>query len=144
MSEPIQTVCPSCGAINRVPADKPREKANCGKCHRPLFPAEPVNLSAASMQRMVNKSQTPMVVDFWADWCGPCRQMAPEFHQAAQMLAPNVIFGKLDTQTAPEISQMYGIRGIPSMIMFKDGQEVGRKTGALHHEEIAQWVRGFV
>lgn len=144
MSETVQVVCPRCGAINRVPLDKPREGANCGKCHVALFPDHPVELSADSFRRTVAKSEVPMVVDFWADWCGPCRQMAPEFAKAAKMLAGKVRFGKLDTQTAPEIVQIYGIRGIPALILFKEGQEVARITGARHHDDIADWVSAYI
>lgn len=144
MSDTLQVACPTCGAINRVPSDKPREGANCGKCHTPLFPDHPIELSAESFRRLVAKSDVPMVVDFWADWCGPCRQMAPEFAKAAQLLAPQVRFGKLDTQQAPEIVQMFGIRGIPALILFKSGQEVARIAGARHHEDIADWVRQYV
>ncbi len=144
MSDSIQVVCPSCGALNRVPTDKPRNKANCGKCHVPLFPDEPVTLSAASFKRTVAKSQFPVLVDFWADWCGPCRQMAPEFAKAARMMANEVRFAKLDTQTAPEVVQMYGIKGIPALILFKEGQEVARQAGARHHEEIVNWVKSYL
>jgi thioredoxin 2 len=144
MSENLQVVCPSCAAINRVPADKPKNKANCGKCHVPLFPDEPVVLSAQTFKRTVAKSQFPVLVDFWADWCGPCRQMAPEFAKAAKMMSSEVRFAKLDTQTAPEVVQMYGIRGIPALILFKEGQEVARKAGAQHHEDIVNWVKGYL
>ena len=144
MSEPIQIVCPSCAAINRVPTDKDKTKANCGKCHVPLFPDEPVNLSAMTFKRTVAKSQFPVLVDFWADWCGPCKQMAPEFAKAAKMMSTQVRFAKLDTQTAPEVVQMFGIRGIPALILFKEGQEIARKAGAQHHEDIVEWVKGYL
>ncbi len=101
MSDSIQIVCPSCAAINRVPSDKPREKANCGKCHVPLFPGEPVDLSAQTFRRTIAKTDFPVLVDFWADWCGPCKQMAPEFAKAAKLMQNEVRFAKLDTQTAP-------------------------------------------
>lgn len=144
MSEALQVVCPSCLAINRVPTTKPKDKANCGKCHVPLFPDSPVDLSAQTFQRTVAKSEFPVLVDFWADWCGPCKQMAPEFAKAAKMMAADVRFAKLDTQTAPEVVQMFGIRGIPALILFKEGQEVARKAGAQHHEDIVEWVRGYL
>jgi thioredoxin 2 len=144
MSETLQVACPHCGAINRVPSDKPRDGANCGKCHVQLFPDHPIELSAESFRRLVAKSEVPMVVDFWADWCAPCRQMAPEFAKAALMLGGKVRFGKLDTQRAPEIVQMFGIRGIPALILFNRGQEIARITGARHHEDIADWLRQYV
>ena len=144
MSNSVQVVCPSCAALNRVPTDKNKTQANCGKCHVPLFPAEPVDLSAATFKRTVAKSEFPVLVDFWADWCGPCKQMAPEFAKAAKMMQSDVRFAKLDTQTAPEVVQMYGIRGIPALILFKDGQEVARKAGAQHHDDIIDWVKGYL
>lgn len=144
MSESLQVVCPSCGAINRVPGDKPKAKANCGKCHVPLFVEEPVELTAQTFKRTIAKSQFPVLVDFWADWCGPCKQMAPEFAKAAKIMAHGARFAKLDTQTAPEVVQMFGIRGIPALILFKEGQEVARKTGAQHHEDIVDWIKGYL
>ncbi len=144
MSETTQLVCPSCAAINRVPTDKDKSKANCGKCHVPLFPDEPVDLSAATFKRTVAKSQFPVLVDFWADWCGPCKQMAPEFAKAAKLMSNEVRFAKLDTESAPELMQIYGIRGIPALILFKEGQEVARKAGAQHHEDIVDWVKGYL
>ena len=144
MSETVQVVCPSCGAINRVPADRDKSKANCGKCHVPLFSGEPVNLSAQGFQRTIAKSEFPVLVDFWADWCGPCKQMAPEFAKAAMMMKNEARFAKLDTQTAPEMVQMYGIRGIPALILFKQGQEIARKAGVQHHEDIVDWVKSYL
>jgi len=144
MNDPVQTVCPNCLALNRVPDDKPKDKANCGKCHAPLFPDEPTNLTAQSFKRTIAKSEFPVLVDFWADWCDPCKQMAPEFAKAAKMISDKVRFAKLDTESAPQIMPVYNIRGIPALILFKEGVELARLTGVRHHEELVDWLKEYV
>ncbi len=136
-----EIVCPHCLAINRLPPEKPAEAARCGKCRQPLFSGEPVELDGPSFARHLQRNGIPLVVDFWAEWCGPCKMMAPEFRKAAQMLEPQVRFGKLDTEAAPQQAQALGIRSIPTMILFRNGREVARQSGALPAGQIVQWIR---
>ena len=134
-------VCPACAAVNRVPPEKPAEAARCGKCHQPLFSGQPTELSAATFDKMITRNGIPVLVDFWADWCGPCKMMAPEFKKAAQAMEPAVRFAKLDTEAASAQAAAHGIRSIPTMILFKDGREIARQSGAMPAGQIVQWVR---
>lgn len=136
-----EIVCPGCGAINRLPPEKPAGMARCGKCREPLFQGRPTGLDAAGLARHISRDSIPVVVDFWADWCGPCKMMAPEFVKAAQALEPQLRFAKLDTEAAPEAAAAHGIRSIPTMILFKGGREVARQSGAMPAGQIVQWLR---
>ncbi len=134
-------VCPACSAVNRVPPERSATAAKCGKCHAPLFDGHPVALGAGSFEKHLSRNSIPVVVDFWADWCGPCKMMAPEFQKAAQALEPEVRFAKLDTEAAPDQAARHGIRSIPTMILFQDGREIARQSGAMPAGHIVQWVR---
>ena len=114
---------------------------DCGQCHRPLFAGAPLELDAASFDRHVARSHIPVLVDFWAPWCEPCRQMAPAFAQAARELEPRVRLAKLNTEDHPTIAGRYAIRSIPTMILFRQGREVARISGALGAADIARWVQ---
>ncbi len=136
-----EIVCPGCGAVNRLPPEKPAGMARCGKCREPLFQGRPSELDARGLARHIARDSIPVVIDFWADWCGPCKMMAPEFVKAARALEPHVRFAKLDTEAAPEAAAAHGIRSIPTMILFKGGRELARQSGAMPAEQIVRWLR---
>ena len=141
MSESLQIVCPHCDAINRVPLGSIRQKAKCGRCKQRLFEGRPLELNRVKCQKHLNQIQIPLVVDFWAPWCGPCRMMAPIFTQAAHQLEPEVRLAKLNTEEEQEIAGSLAIRSIPTLIMFKNGHEVVRQPGVMQLTQLVNWVR---
>ena len=141
MSDSLHVVCPHCAAINRLPAERLPEGPNCGQCKTALFVGEPVSLNATSFDRHIGRSDLPVVVDFWAPWCGPCRMMAPAFQQAAADLEPRVRLAKLNTEEAQQLAARFNIRSIPTLAIFKQGREVARQSGALDLASLKRWIQ---
>ena len=139
-AEMVVVACPSDASLNRVPRAKLGQNPKCGKCHKPLFQGKAVELNAQNFDAYALKSDLPLVIDFWAEWCGPCRMMTPNFERAATLLEPRVRLAKLDTEAEPAIAQRYGLRGIPSMVMIRKGREITRTSGAMPTSAIVTWV----
>lgn len=140
MTEALQTVCPSCAAINRFPAARLRDAPICAKCKHPLFQGKPLALDGATFDRHVTRSDVPLVVDFWAEWCGPCKMMAPVFEQAARQLEPDIRFAKVDTDAEQGIAGRFAIRSIPTLIAFRGGREIARQAGAMPLQALTAWI----
>jgi thioredoxin 2 len=141
MAEPLIVVCPHCHAANRVPAERLADGGTCGKCKGRLFEAEPAELDADSFDKHVGRSDLPVVVDFWAPWCGPCRMMAPAFAQAARQLEPRYRLVKVNTEEEQALAARFGIRSIPTLAIFKGGREVARQAGAMDAAGLARWIQ---
>ena len=140
MSEARKVVCPSCNTTNAIPAERLGDGPKCGQCKDDIFTAHPVELNQSSFSRHVLSNDIPMLVDFWAPWCGPCLKMAPAFTEAAQQLEPNVRLAKLNTEDEQAIGAQYGIRSIPTMVLFKGGKEIARQSGAMMAGDIVRWA----
>jgi thioredoxin 2 len=136
----MELACPHCLAVNRVPDERLADAPKCGQCGSPLLPGAPVDLSADSFDRFIAKAGLPVLVDFWAGWCGPCKMMAPIFQQVAAEMGTRVRFAKVDTEAHPQVSMRHHIKGIPSLILFRNGAEAARVSGAMEAHALKRWL----
>ena len=141
MSDSQHIVCPHCDAVNRVATARLADQPVCGKCTRELFLAKPLDVTSARFARHIERNDIPVLVDFWAAWCGPCKMMAPAYHQAAQRLEPAIRLLKVDTEAVQDVAARYNIRSIPTLALFRNGREVARQPGAMDTASIIGWVQ---
>jgi len=144
MSDNIEVVCGHCDSVVRLPGDRVKDAPRCPKCHSPLFQGKPIELTAANFDRHLSRSGVPVVVDFWAPWCGPCIAMAPYYEATAQKLEPKLRFAKLNTQDEPAPAGRFNIRSIPTLIVFRGGEEIARQSGAMDTNGLTRWLSSVV
>ncbi|WP_139558605.1 thioredoxin TrxC [Methylotetracoccus oryzae] len=142
MTGSLRLVCPHCSSVNRLPADRLNDGGRCGRCKRPLFVGEPVELNTANFHTHLTGGDLPLVIDFWAPWCAPCRVMAPAFAQAARSLEPHYRLARLDTEAYPRLAEPFHIRSIPTLLLLQGGREVRRQSGVVDVGSIIRWVTG--
>lgn len=137
----LHIVCPHCHATNRVPADRLHASPQCGACHQALFTAQPIELTENNFNRHIANNNIPILVDFWAPWCGPCRMMAPAFAKAAATLEPGMRLVKVNTEEEQGLAARYNIRSIPTLILFNGGREIARQSGAMSEHDLVRWAQ---
>ena len=144
MTATTNIVCPHCDTVNRIPAARLGDRPVCGKCKQSLFTGHPLVLKDGNFNQQLSRSDIPVVVDFWAPWCGPCKMMAPAYEQAAGQLEPRVRLAKLNTEEAQQTAGKFAIRSIPTMVLFDHGREVARQSGAMNLPQLVQWIEGQI
>lgn len=141
MAQSRHLVCPHCDAVNRIPVQKLNDNPRCGRCKESLFDGKPVELSSQTFDKHLKRNDIPLVVDFWAPWCGPCKMMAPHFKTATSQMEPNARLAKLNTEQAQAVAARYNIRSIPTVAIFRNGREVARQAGAMDARTLTNWIR---
>lgn len=136
----LHVACAHCGALNRIPDSRLADAPNCGRCKRPVFNAAPLELTPANFDNLAQRSDLPLLIDFWAAWCGPCQMMAPVFEQAARRLEPRIRLAKLNTEQWPDLAGRFNIRSIPTLVMLHRGREIARQSGAMPLEALLGWA----
>jgi thioredoxin 2 len=143
-SDILHIACPHCAAINRLHPQRLQDHPNCGQCRQPLFTGHPAELTTTRFVTHLTRNDIPLLVDFWAPWCGPCKMMAPQFEQAARLLEPRVRLVKVNTEKEPGLASQYGIRSIPTLVLFKGGHESARQPGAMGASDIVRWTERYL
>jgi thioredoxin 2 len=144
MSDRVHAVCPHCGAVNRIPVAASSSQLKCGSCSQPLFTGHPVELAGDTFEKHLTRNDIPLLVDFWASWCAPCKMMAPQFAQAATQLEPKIRLAKVNTETEQMLAARYTIQSIPTLVLFHHGREIARQPGVMRGAEIIRWVQSHM
>jgi len=140
----MRVICPHCLSVNNIPQKDSYKKANCGKCKKSLLDTQPIDLTASNFDEVIVNSDIPVIVDYWAPWCGPCKMMGPNFEKSAKNFPVKTLFAKVNTENEQQLGARFGIRSIPTLMIFKDGKEVHRASGALNEEQLNSLVKQFI